>query len=194
MIYILLLLTTTQNNTEIRKITPLGNKEPVIRLIKEKKYEEALRMSKNPGIKGRIKILNNETFDGFLDIKRSALKGNIPSCNLFILSKMDVPLNDITLFIQREFQFDSTTAVSSPYTEYLLYPLTGISNSLSGVDSLLVPFIIYRLGEINLKGSPEKAKEYFNQLIREYPKSIPAIIARNLIRVIKEKPSPSSQF
>ena len=193
MIYLLILFTIAQQDViekkEIRQfqISIEESRKNIIELLGKDKYEEALAITNDPGMKGRIKILQGKTFEGLLDIEESAMKGDVESCNLFLLSKMGVGNSDIKVYIKMELGIDSTLSLSSPYTEYITCPPESLLENLGEIDSLLAPFIIFRVGQIKLENSTEEAKDYFNRLIDEYPKSIPAIIARNLIRVIQEK-------
>ncbi len=189
MIYLFILLTITQNvkdRKELQRLRAEEKKEILIDLLKEEKYKEALSLSDDLAVIGRIKILQGKTFDGLLDIEESALKGNVASCNLFLLSKMGVPLNDLKAFIKMDFGVDTTTTLSSPYTKYLVLTLESLEVELSHTDSLLAPFVVFQLGLKNIDKREEKAKEYFQILLKEYPKSVPAIIARNLIRLLEE--------
>lgn len=189
MIYLFILLTITQNvkdRKELQRLRAEEKKEILIDLLKEEKYKEALSLSDDLAIIGRIKILQGKTFDGLLDIEESALKGNVASCNLFLLLKMGVPLNDLKAFIKTDFGVDTTTTLSSPYTKYLVLTLESLEVELSHTDSLLAPFLVFQLGLKNIDKKEEKAKEYFQILLKEYPKSVPAIIARNLIRLLEE--------
>lgn len=189
MIYLFILLTITQNvkdRKELQRLRAEEKKEILIDLLKEEKYEEALSLSDDLAVIGRIKILQGKTFDGLLDIEESALKGNVASCNLFLLSKMEVPLNDLKAFIKMDFGIDTTITLSSPYTKYLVLTLESLEVELSHPDSLLTPFVVFQLGLKNIDNKEEKAKEYFQILLKEYPKSVPAIIARNLIRFLEE--------
>ena len=189
MIYLFILLTITQNvkdRKELQRLRAEEKKEILIDLLKEEKYEEALFLSDDLAVMGRIKILQGKTFAGLLDIEESALKGNVASCNLFLLSKMEVPLNDLKAFIKMDFGVDTTTTLSSPYTKYLVLTLESLEVELSHTDSLLAPFVVFQLGLKNIDKKEEKAKEYFQILLKEYPKSVPAIIARNLIRLLEE--------
>ncbi|MEA1913120.1 MAG: tetratricopeptide repeat protein [candidate division WOR-3 bacterium] len=193
MIYLLIFFSITRidiEKKEIKKITPQERNAIVINLLRDKEYEKALSITTEPGLSGRIKILKGETFEGLEDMKESAKKGNIQSCNLFLLSNMGVLQSDLKKFIKRELGIDSTSSFSSPYAKFLFYPPESLSVELSAPDSFLLPFIIFRLGFENIQKKPEKAKEYFNQLIREYPESVPTEVARNLIRVIKKKIYP----
>ena len=189
MIYLFILLTITQNvkdRKELQRLRAEEKKEILIDLLKEEKYKEALSLSDDLAVIGRIKILQGKTFDGLLDIEEAALKGNVASCNLFLLSKMEVPLNDLKAFIKMDFGVDTTTTLSSPYTKYLVLTLESLEVELSHPDSLLTPFVVFQLGLKNIDKKEEKAKEYFQILLKEYPKSVPAIIARNLIRLLEE--------
>ncbi|MBA7624117.1 hypothetical protein ES703_31521 [subsurface metagenome] len=189
MIYLFILLTITQNvkdSKELQRLRVEEKKEILIDLLKEEKYKEALSLSDDLAVIGRIKILQGKTFDGLLDIEESALKGNVASCNLFLLSKMEVPLNDLKAFIKMDFGVDTATTLSSPYTKYLVLTLESLEVELSHTDSLLAPFVVFQLGLKNIDKKEEKAKEYFQILLKEYPKSVPAIIARNLIRLLEE--------
>lgn len=189
MIYLFILLTITQNvkdRKELQRLRAEEKKEILIDLLKEEKYKEALSLSDDLAVIGRIKILQGKTFDGLLDIEESALKGNVASCNLLLLSKMEVPLNDLRAFIKMDFGVDTTTTLSSPYTKYLVLTLESLEVELSHTDSLLAPFVVFQLGLKNIDKKEEKAKEYFQILLKEYPKSVPAIIARNLIRLLEE--------
>ena len=189
MIYLFILLTITQNvkdRKELQRLRAEEKKEILIDLLKEEKYKEALSLSDDLAVIGRIKILQGKTFDGLLDIEESALKGNVASCNLFLLSKMGVPLNDLKASIKMDFGVDTTTTLSSPYTKYLVLTLESLKVELSHPDSLLTPFVVFQLGLKNIDKKEEKAKEYFQILLKEYPKSVPAIIARNLIRLLEE--------
>jgi len=187
---LLILLLSAQNlinEKMIQKLSPEKKMEMVVRLVKDGKYEEALSLCNDPGLRGRVKILKGETFEGLLDVKESAMKGDVGSCNLFLLSKMGSPDEDIKAFIKREYGIDSNASVSSPYSAYLIFPAESLSAESSTPDSLLTPFILLRKGLINIDENPEEAKDYFSCLITAYPKSIPAIIARDLIRVVEEK-------
>ncbi len=190
MIYLLILLSTTQSAIDIKETRHLQiekKQEKVIKLLRFEKYEEALSLTDEPGIKGRIKILQGKIFEGLLDIEKSALKGNVGSCTLFLLSKMGVGGNDLKAVVRSELGFDSTLTFISAYTKYLMTSPESLLVSLNDSDSLLKPFIIFRIAEKFLDEEPLKSKEYLKRLPSEYPKSIPAIIARDLIRVIEEK-------
>jgi hypothetical protein len=156
-------------------------------LLREEKFEEALKITDDPAVSGRIKMLQGKTFEGLQDIEKSALKGDVASTNIFLLSKMYVPLDELKSIIKFEFGIDTNIILSSQYSKYLLYSPESLEVHLSQSDSTIAPFIIFLLGERNLEKNTQKAKEYYDALLDEYQGSIPAIVARNLIRVLEEQ-------
>ncbi len=188
MSYILIFVIITQP-IEYKKSfdsLPENEKKKIIsRLLLEDKFEEALKITDDPAISGRIKILQEKTFEGLREIEKSALKGDVASTNIFLLSKMNVPLDDLKSFIKFELGIDSNIILSSQYSKYLVYLPESLEVHLSQSDSTIAPFIIFLLGQRNLEKNPQKAKEYYEILLEEYPGSIPTIVARNLIRILE---------
>lgn len=189
MSYILIFIIITQTFEHKKSAQSLieNGKKIISTLLSEERFEEALKITDDPAISGRIKILQGKTFEGLQDIEKSALKGDVASTNIFILSKMYVPLDELKSFIKLELGIDTNVILNSQYSKYLLYSPESLEVHLSQSDSTIAPFIIFMLGGRNLEKNPKKAKEYYDVLLEEYPGSIPAIVARNLIRILEEQ-------
>ena len=190
MSYLLIFIIITQTveyKESAKSLIENENKKIISILLSEGRFEEALKITDDPAISGRIKILQGKTFEGLQDIEKSALKGDVASTNIFLLSKMYVPLDELKSFIKLEFDIDTNIILNSQYSKYLLYSPESLEVNLSKSDSTIAPFIIFLLGQKNSEKNPHKAKEYYEILLEEYPGSVPAIVARNLIRVLEEQ-------
>lgn len=190
-VFSLLLLSVSASTIDIndaKKYSPEERRNIAIDLIGEKKYEEALYFAQGKNLTGCIKILKGDIIDGMEDIEESAAKGNVFSCNLFVLYKLEVEQREIKTYIKRELEIaDSTYSFESPYLRYLALDPENLYVQNSSSDSLMRPYIIFKLGMLYVEKNPEKASEYFGELIENYPGSAPAIVVRNMIRVIENK-------
>ena len=191
MIYLILLLSINPSNLDIKdikKYTPEERRKITIELIRQKNYETALSVSPNQNLTGCIKILKGNLTEGIEDIKESALRGNIFSLDLFILSNLQVGEKDLKEYIRKELEIseDTTFSYQSPYIRYLAIPAESLYVRSIPADSILYPYIIFKSGMINMEKNPEKTKMYFKILIDNYPNSLPTIIARNTMRALEK--------
>ncbi len=192
MIYLILLLSVNANvldGKDVGKYSPEERRNIAIELVRKHEYDIALSLAPDQNLAGCIKILKGDTREGIEDIKESAAKGNIFSCDLYVLYKLEVEQKELTYYIRNELKIygDSTVSFESPYLKYLaLDPESLYAQNLSS-DSLVRPYIIFKSGMVNSEKYPEKAKPYFEKLIESYPGSVPAIVARNILRAIERK-------
>ncbi len=190
-VFFLLLLSINASTIDIKdtkKYLPKERRNIAIKLIGERKYEEALSYAQDKDLSGCIKILRGNLIEGMEDIEESAAKGNIFSCNLFVLYKLEVEQEEISAYVRREFKIaDSAYSFESPYLKYLVADpeILYIQNYSS--DSLIRPYIIFKLGMLEVERKPERARKYLGELIEKYPVSVPAIVARNILRAIGDK-------
>lgn len=191
MIYLILLLSTNTgdlDSKDIEKYTPLERRKITVELIRQKKYDHALSFSPDQNLTGCIKILKGNLTEGLEDIKESALRGNIFSCDLYILSNLQAGEKDLREYIIKELGIskDTTFSFQSPYVRYLAFHPESLYVRNIPADSALYPYIIFKSGMVNIEKNPEKAKIYFKILIDNYPLSLPTIIARNTMRALEK--------
>ncbi len=192
MIYLILLLSfelKSLDNKDIKKYSPEQKRDISVELIKEKEYNLALSFAPDKNLTGCIKILKGDLSDGIEDIKESAAKGNIFSCNVYILFNLQTGEKDLKNYIKNGLKLSSDTTFSyeSPFARYLASHPESLYIQNIPSDSLLYPYILFKSGMINIEQKPEKAEKYFKILLENYPNSLPAIIARNTIRALKKK-------
>lgn len=191
MIYLIVLFSVSSeaSDNNIKSYSPLDKKNMVFELLRQKKYDAALSLASDRNLIGCIKIIKGNVTEGIQDIKESAAKGNIFSCDLFLLFNLKVEEEELVDYIKKELKVygDSTFSFESPYIRYLALPPESLyaGNKLS--DSVLYPYIIFKSGIKNLEKNPEKAKKDFEILIENYPSSVPAVVARNTLRAVKKK-------
>jgi hypothetical protein len=188
MIYLIVLFSVTSDN-KIKSYSPSDKKNAVFELLRQKKYDAALSLASDRNLIGCIKFMKGNVAEGIEDIKESAAKGNIFSCDLFLLFNLKVEKKDLANYIKKELKVygDSTFSFESPYIRYLALPPESlyIGNNLS--DSVLYSYIIFKSGIKNLEKNTETAKKDFENLIENYPNSVPAVVARNTLRAVKSK-------
>jgi len=192
MIYLILIFSVNINTMDIKdvkKYSPEERREITIDLIRKQNYDMALSFAPDQNLLGCIKISKGDIYDGIEHIKESAAKGNIFSCDLFILFNLEIEKEDLTKYIEKELKVygDSIFTFESPYLQYLTLTseITDAKNTYT--DSIVEPYFLFKSGMLNSEKHPEKAKLYFEKLINNYPGSIPAIVARNILRVTEEK-------
>jgi hypothetical protein len=191
MIYLILLFSFNAKELDIKNIkkySPEERKNITIELIRQEKYAYALSFSPNQNLTGCIKILKDNLSEGIEDIKESAAKGNIFSCDLFILYNLNVGEKDLKNYIRKELDVseDSTFSFDSPYVRYLAFHPESLYVWNIPSDSVLYSYIIFKSGMVNIEKDPEKTKKYFKILIDNYPSSIPTIIARNTLSALEK--------
>jgi len=192
MIYLILLLSLelkSLDNKDIKKYSPEQRRDISVELIKEKEYDIALSFAPDKNLTGCIKILKGDLSGGIEDIKESAVKGNIFSCNVYILFNLQTGEKDLKNYIKNELKLslDTTFSYESPFARYLTSNPESLYIQNIPSDSLLYPYILLKSELINIEKKPEKAEKYFKILLNNYPNSLPAIIARNTIRALKKK-------
>jgi hypothetical protein len=190
MIYLILLFSFNAKELDIKNIkkySPEERKNITIELIRQEKYAYALSFSPNQNLTGCIKILKDNLSEGIEDIKESAAKGNIFSCDLFILYNLNVGEKDLKNYIRKELDVseDSTFSFDSPYVRYLAFHPESLYVWNIPSDSVLYPYIIFKSGMSSIEKDPEKTKKYFKILTDNYPNSIPTIIARNTLGALE---------
>ena len=192
MIYLILILSinfNSLNTKDIKKYSPEKRREITIKLIQMNKYDMALTFAPDKNLTGCIKILKGDITEGVEDIRESAEKGNLFSCDLYILFNLQTGEKDLQNYIKKELKIlpDTVLSFQSPFTRYLtLHPECLYVNNIP-TDSILNPYILFEAGIINIDREPKKAEMYFEILLDNYPNSLPAIIARNTIRALKKK-------
>ncbi len=192
MIYLILILSlnfNSLNTKDIKKYSPEKRREITIKLIQMNKYDMALTFAPDKNLTGCIKILKGAIAEGVEDIRDSAEKGNLFSCDLYILFNLQTGEKDLQNYIKRELDIlpDTVLSYRSPFTRYLtLHPESLYVNNIPS-DSVLSPYILFKAGIINTAKEPKKAEMYFRILLDNYPNSIPAIITRNSIRAFQKK-------
>ncbi len=191
MIYLILLFSLNSNildGKDVKKYSPEEREKITIELIRQKKYDAALSFSPNQNLTGCIKILKNKVTEGIEDIKESAAKGNLFSCDLYLLFNLNISETDLKKYIRNELKIypDSTFSYQSPFIRYLAFPPESLYNQNIPSDSVIYPYIIFKAGMLNMGKNPKETKKYFEILIDKYPNSIPAIIARNALRALKK--------
>lgn len=192
MIYLIIILSLNLNSLnikDIKKYSPEQRREITIELIQRKKYDMALTFAPDKNLTGCIKILKGNSSEGIEDIRESAEKGNLFSCDLYILFNLQTEEKDLQTYIKRELKLvpDSTLSYKSPFARYLASDPESLYIQNIPSDSALNPYILFKSGMRNIEKEPEKAEIYFKILLNDYPNSIPAIIARNAIRTLKKK-------
>jgi hypothetical protein len=188
MIYLIVLFSVTSYNN-IKSYSPSAEKNVVFELLRQKKYDAALSLATDRNLIGCIKIIKGDITEGMEDIKESAAKGNVFSCNLFLLFNLKVEEKELVKYIEKELGIygDSTFSFTSPYIRYLALPAESLYVENMPHDSVLYPYIIFKSGLKNLEKAPEKTQKDFERLIENYPNSVPAIVARNTLRALKNK-------
>jgi hypothetical protein len=191
MIYLILLFSFNPkvlNSKDIKKYSPEERKKITIELIRQKKYDTALSFSPNQKLTGCIKILKDNFTEGLEDIEESAAKGNMFSCELYLLFHLKVGEADLKNYIRNELKIfpDSTFSYESPFVRYLAFSPESLYVQNMPSDSILYPYIIFKSGIVNMVKNPKKAKKYFEILIKDYPNSLPTIIARNTMRALEK--------
>lgn len=189
--YFILILSFNINALDVkdaRKYSPDERRIITINLIREKEYDMALSFAPDKNLLGCIKILQGNFLDGIEYIKESALKGEIFSCDLFILFNLKVEEKELVKYIEKRLEVyeDSVFSFKSPYLSYLTedFNIGEIQNSYA--DSIVKPYIIYRSGIILPDEHPEK-KGYLERLLDSFPGSIPAVVARNIVGVFEKE-------
>jgi hypothetical protein len=191
MIYLILLLSLELNSLDsknIKKYSPEKRREITIELIQEKKYDMALTFALDKNLTGCIKILKGNLSQGIEDIRESAEKGNLFSCDLYILFNLQTGEKDLQNYIKKELKLvpDTTLSFESPFSRYLSSHPESLYIQNIPADSIINPYILFKSGIINIEKEPEKIEKYFKILLDNYPNSLPAIIARNTIRALKK--------
>jgi len=190
MIYLFFLLSLDIKSSEIKdvqKLSPEQRRDITIELIKEKEYDLALSFAPDPNLTGCVKILKGNLSEGIEDLKEAASKGNIFSCDVYILFNLEAGETDIKNYVEKELKLapDTIYSYESPFARFLAsHPESLYTRSIPSY-SMLYSYILFESGMINIEKEPGKAKEYFKILLENYPNSIPAIIARNIIGIIK---------
>jgi hypothetical protein len=192
MIYLMLLFSfdlKALDSKDIKKYSPEERKKITIELIRQKNYALALSFSPDQNLTGCIKILKDNLTEGIEDIKESAEKGNLFSCDLYLLFNLQVGGKDLKNYIKKELDVseDSTFSFDSPYVRYLAFHPESLYVWNIPSDSVLYPYIIFKSGMIDIEKDPEKTKYYFEILVDNYPNSIPAAIARNTLNALEKK-------
>jgi hypothetical protein len=192
MIYLLLLLSVSISESDIKDIkrySPEERKTITIDLIRKKNYETALSFAPDQNLLGCIKFLEGDIYDGIEHIKESAAKGNIFSCDLFILFNLDIEKEELVKYIEKELKIygDSIFSFESPYLQYLALTSEFPNFKNNYTDSIVEPYFLFKSGTFYSEKHPDKAKIYFEKLVNNYPGSAPAIVARNILRVIEKK-------
>jgi hypothetical protein len=192
MIYLLFLLSVNTSKSDIKdikKYSPEERRTITIDLIRERNYEKALAFAPDQNLLGCIKFLQGDIYDGIEHIKESAAKGNIFSCDLFILFNLEIEKEELVKYIEQELKIygDSTFSFETPYLQYLTLTSTASALKNNHTDSIVEPYFLFKSGTFYSGKNPVKAKIYFEKLVNNYPGSVPAIVARNILRVMEEK-------
>lgn len=180
-----LFFTTGKKNIDFKNLKPEARRIYILNLVKEEKYDSALSISGNTELHSYIQILNGNTDEGLMDIKDRAKKGGITACQVFLLLKSGTTEEDVKSFIKFSLGIDTTVQFSSGYPELLLFPEDTISVDTLNSDSTLVPYSLFIEGIEYLETEKKKAADIFKRLIERFPNSIPSIITRNLMSLIK---------
>ena len=191
MIYFILIFlfnSKTSDSKDIKKYSPEERRKITIELIRQKKYDAALTFSADQNLTGCIKILNDNLPEGIEDIKESALRGNIFSLDLYILLNLNVDGASLKNYIRNELKInpDSNFSYQSPFVRYLTCHPESLYIKNIPADSVIYPYIIFKSGMVNLEKDPKKTRNYFKILIDNYPNSLPAIIARNMLGALEK--------
>jgi hypothetical protein len=188
MIYLIVLFSVASDNN-VRSYSYIDKKDVVFELLRQKKYDAALSLASDKNLIGCIKFIKGDVEEGIKDIKESAAKGNIFSCELFLLFNLEVEEDELVKYIEKELGVygDSIFSFTSPYIRYLALPPESLYSENKLSDSVLYPYIIFKSGMKNLKKNPQKTQKDFESLIEKYPNSVPAIVARNILRAVKNK-------
>lgn len=191
MIYLFLILSFNSGSLDIdgiKNYSPEERKNITIELIRQEKYETALMFSPNRNITGCIKILDDKFKEGIEDIQESAAKGNLFSVDLYLLFQLEVSKTDLKNFVRKELCVlkDSAVSYESPFTRYLVFSPESLYVCNISADSILHPYILFKSGMVNLEKDSEKATEFFEDLIENFPNSLPAVVARNTLRSLKK--------
>ena len=192
MIYLLLIFSVNISiidSKDVKKYSPKERREITIELLREKNFERALSFAPDQNLIGCIKILKGDIYDGIEHIKESAAKGDIFSCDLFILFNLEIKEEDFKKYIEKKLDIyrDSTFVFESQYLQYLtLSPEASYSNKTL-TDPFIEPFFLFKSGMFASEKNPEKEKLNLAELVNGYPESVPATVARNILRTIEEK-------
>jgi hypothetical protein len=192
MIYLLLLISVNISKSgikDIKKYSPEERRTITIDFIREQNYEKALAFAPDQNLLGCIKFLQGDVYDGIEHIKESAAKGNIFSCDLFLLFNLEIEEEELVKYIEQELKIyeDSIFSFESPYLQYLTLTSTASDFKNNHTDSIVEPYFLFKSGAFSSEIHTDKAKLYFEKLVNNYPGSVPAIVARNLLRMIEEK-------
>jgi hypothetical protein len=191
MIYLIVLFSASFEafDNKIESYSSLDEKNAVFELLRKKKYDAALSIATDRNLIGCIKFIKGDVEEGIKDIEESAAKGNIFSCELFLLFNLKVEEEELVKYIEKELGVygDSTFSFKSSYIRYLVLPPESLYAENKLPDSVLYPYIIFKSGIKNLAKNPEKTQKDFESLIEKYPNSVPAIVARNILRAVKNK-------
>lgn len=176
------------NSKDIKKLSPEERRKITTELIRQKNYDAALSFSPDQNLTGCIKILKDNLSEGIEDIKESTLRGNIFSLDLFILFHLNVDKADLKNYIRNELSVfpDSTFSYLSPFVRYLTFQPESLYAQNIPSDSVLLPYIIFKSGMVNLEKKPKETRKYFKILIDNYPNSLPTIIARNTLSSLEK--------
>jgi len=192
MIYLILVFAVninTLDSKDVKKYSPEERRTITIDLMRKQNYEMALSFAPDQNLIGCIKILKGDIYDGIEHIKESAAKGNIFSCDLFMLFNLGIEKEELAKYIVKELKVysDSVFTFESPYLQYLTLTSETADSKKTYTDSIVEPYFLFKSGMLNSDNHPEKAKLYFEKLVNNHPGSVPAIVARNILRVIEEK-------
>ena len=192
MIYLIFILSVdinSLNGNEAKNYSPEERSNLTIALIRERQYDKALSFAPDQNLLGCVEFLKGDIPNGIEHIKESAAKGNIFSCNLFILFNLKVKEEELAKYIEKELKVyvDSTFSFESPYIQYLTLDPKKLESKNTHTDSVTAPYFLFKSGMHNLDKNPEKTKLYFEKLLNLYPGSPPAIVARNILRVTERK-------
>jgi hypothetical protein len=192
MIYLIFILSVninSLNGNEAKNYSPEERRNLTIEMIRERQYEKALSFAPDQNLLGCVEFLRGDIPNGIEHIKESAEKGNVFSCNLFILLNLKINEKELAKYIEKELEIypDSTFSFESPYIQYLTLNPKKFEPKNTQTDSIIAPYFLFKSGMYNLDKNPEKTKLYFQKLLSFYPGSSPAIVARNIIRVTDKK-------
>jgi len=192
MIYLIFIISLEFNSfdsEDIQKLSPEQRREITAELIRKEEYDIALTFAPDKNLSGCVKILKGAISEGIEDIRESAKKGDLFSCDLYILFNLQTGEKDLQNYIKRELKLlpDTTFSYESPFARYLASNPESLYVQNIPSDSILNPYILFKSGMINVEKESEKATMYFKILLNNYPNSLPAIIARNTIRTLENK-------
>ncbi|MEO0293386.1 MAG: hypothetical protein ABIN61_04075 [candidate division WOR-3 bacterium] len=167
----------------------IENEKIILDFIRNSEYEKALSLTQDKRLTGCIKILKGDIKGGIEEIKESATKGDIFSLNLFLLFNLEVDREELIEYIKREIGVskDSLFSFHSPYIRYFVISPETLYLKKIPSDSIIYPYVIFKLGMNWMEEKPKKTKEYFKELIKNYPLLPPGILSRNTLRILEEK-------